>query len=188
LPLRRGWKKVKAWLVSLLHLDDSPHRIALGVAVGAFVAFTPTWGIQMLLVVALAWLVGANKVAGLPMPWIITNPFTNVPVYSFCYWIGYLMVGGPGPGEFTARLKDLLQAEDGWWSSVRQMGTLAWDVAVPLWVGTVVVGLAGGAVCYVIFYYAIRSYRRRYGHHPHRAAAEWSAAPPGRESSGSEEP
>jgi hypothetical protein len=187
LPLRRGWNKVKGWFVGLLHLDDSPHRIALGVAVGVFIAVTPTWGVQMLLVVALAWLLGANKVAGIPMVWV-TNPATNVPIYSFCYVIGQAVVGGPGVSEVREALARVSDPAVGWGELGRQWLALMWHAALPLWVGTVAVGLAAGVVCYVIFYYGIRSYRRRYGHHLHRARAEGAAAPPGRESSGSEGP
>ena len=167
MPLRRGWNKVKGWFVSLLHLDDSSHRIALGVAVGAFIAVTPTWGVQMLLVVALAWLVRANKVAGIPMVWV-TNPLTNGPIYSFCYVIGQALVGGPGLGEVREALAGFSDSSLGWGELGRLWLAMMWHAALPLWVGTVVVGLAGGAVCYVIFYYGIRSYRRRYGHHPLR--------------------
>jgi hypothetical protein len=164
LPLRRGWQKLEGWFIHLLHLDDSAHRIALGVAIGIFVAFTPTWGIQMLLVVGISWLVRANKAAGVPVVWI-TNPATNVPVYSFCYVVGRAMVGGPSLGEFIDRFGVLMKGGDGWSSALKDMAGLAWDIALPLWVGTCVIGLVAGVIVYVMLFYAITWYRRR-GHHP----------------------
>jgi len=168
-PIRRGLKKLESWFVHLLHLDDSPHRIALGVAIGTFVAVTPTWGVQMVLVVALAWLLRANKVVGIPMVWV-TNPLTNVPIYSFCYWIGQMLAGGPGLGEFMDRFGALFKGETGWWESLKASAVLAYDVAIPLWVGTVVVGLVAGVILYVVMYYLITVYRRRHRHPPGGAA------------------
>ena len=69
---------------NVLHADDPPHRLALGAAIGVFVAFTPTVGLQMMLTVSLAWLLRANKVIGLPVVWI-SNPATLVPIYYSCY-------------------------------------------------------------------------------------------------------
>mgnify|MGYP001008765280 CR=1 FL=1 len=41
------------FLHQVLHCDDSPHRLALGAALGTLVAFTPTIGFQMAIVVLL---------------------------------------------------------------------------------------------------------------------------------------
>ena len=50
---------------SLLHADDPPRPLALGMALGMFVAFTPTFGIQMVLAGFLCWLLRANKAVGI---------------------------------------------------------------------------------------------------------------------------
>jgi len=167
--IRRIWEKLKAGFIHLLHLDDSAHRIALGVAIGAFVAMTPTWGVQMLMVVGLAWLLRANKVAGLPIVWL-TNPVTNVPVYSFCYVVGHALVDGPGLAEIKHALLPNSDPGLGLWlrtvETARQWGLLMWRGAAPLWVGCVVVGLAAGAVCYMGMYYSITFYRRHHHRRP----------------------
>ena len=181
LPLRAAWQKVKDWAVHLLHLDDSPHRIALGVAIGTFVAVTPTWGIQMLLVVGIAWLMRANKVAGVPVVWV-TNPATTVPIYSFCYLVGQWLVGGPGLAEIKHILAGPVNADLGWWELAQEWGKLMLLAAWPLWVGCVVVGLAAGAIAYVIVYYTIAAYRRhRTLHHappPEGQAGDGAAGAP----------
>ena len=80
-------------LHSILKADDPPHRLALGVAIALFVTFTPTIGFQSVLVVALAWLFGANKLVGLPLIWI-SNPATFVPIYYPAYRLGKWVLGG----------------------------------------------------------------------------------------------
>jgi hypothetical protein len=164
LPFRRGWEKLKGWFIHLLHLDDSAHRIALGVAIGTFVAVTPTWGIQMILVVGLAWLCRANKVAGVPMVWV-TNPATNVPIYSFCYAIGRALVGGPGLDEVKQALAAISDKDLTWEAHGRNWLALMWHAAAPLWVGTCVVGAVAGAIMYVIMFYLITFYRRQHARH-----------------------
>lgn len=77
----------------VLHLEDSPHRLALGFAVGIFVAWTPTIGLQMLLAALLTWLCRANKLIAIAVVWI-SNPYTALPIYWFNYLVGYWCVGG----------------------------------------------------------------------------------------------
>ena len=70
------WEKARNILVHrVLGVDDSPHRIALGVAVAFFVAWTPTLGFQMVLAIALATVLRANKAVTVPIVWL-TNPVT----------------------------------------------------------------------------------------------------------------
>ena len=64
---------------SILMLEDTPHSIALGTAIGLFIAWTPTVGIHMILVVSLALFLRANKVAGLIAVYI-SNPLTLAPI------------------------------------------------------------------------------------------------------------
>ena len=171
MPFRRGWERVKKWFVHLLHLDDSVHRIALGVAIGMFVAMTPTWGIQMLLVVGLAWLCRANKVAGIPVVWV-TNPATNVPIYSFCYIVGRALVGGPGLEEVKQAFAQGFDGSLSWWELLKVWAALMWHAGAPLWVGTCAVGAVAGAIMYVITFYLITLYRRHHAQHPTAAGKQ----------------
>jgi len=179
-PFRSGLRKAEGWFVHLLHLDDTAHQIAMGAAIGVFIALTPTIGFQMLLVLLATSAVRANKVAGLPMPWI-TNPVTILPIFSLNYVVGHALVGGPGPQQFIKRLTTLMEqaaAHDlpwldwlkGWWH-------LMIDMAAPLWVGSLIVGVAAGLVAYGIMYYLITVYRRHHRRRLALAQAEAAAAP-----------
>src|SRR5690606_35711270 len=83
---------------NILGLDDTPHRIALGVLLGFVIAFTPTLGFQIILYVAVAALLRANKLSGIPILFI-TNPFTAVPLYWFVWKVGGLVLGRSAEGE-----------------------------------------------------------------------------------------
>ena len=48
--LRKLGQGVKGFFVELMMLNDTPHGVAMGVAVGVFIGLTPTVGLQMAIV------------------------------------------------------------------------------------------------------------------------------------------
>lgn len=161
--LRGYWQRARDFCIyRILHADDPPHRLALGIAIGMFVTFTPTIGLQMLIVAFLAWLFRANITVGLPIVWL-TNPATIVPIYGPCYWLGCKLMGVPGPSmEWLKSFSQITELSLGaklqlWWDKLL-------DIAAPLWLGCIVVGGTLGIASYYISLFAIRSYRlRRWG-------------------------
>lgn len=82
------WQRVQQLVFhNILHLDDTPHRIAWGVSLGSMIAFTPTLGLQIVFYVLVATLLGANKVSGIPILFV-SNPFTAVPLYYTTWSVG----------------------------------------------------------------------------------------------------
>ncbi|MEP6822077.1 MAG: DUF2062 domain-containing protein [Chthoniobacterales bacterium] len=108
---------------TLLALDDTPHAIALGLAIGIFFGFTPLLGLKTLLSIGVAWLFKSNKIAAaisvtlhdllLPfMPaiyfweyragmWALARPrhssmsFRHLPVHDLMEWTTFFTVGQP---------------------------------------------------------------------------------------------
>lgn len=78
-----GWRS----LTGIVALPGAPHAIALGAAIGTFIAFTPTLGLQLVLAAALAYLCRASAPAALAAVWI-TNPLTAAPIYAATYQLG----------------------------------------------------------------------------------------------------
>ena len=106
MPHRFFYGRLKRWFIyRVLHVDDTPHRIALGVAVGIFVCWLPCMPVQMILTVALSTLVGANKFVGVPFVWI-SNPLTIFPVYWPSWMLGKWILR-----ERIRRLRQGLQVE-----------------------------------------------------------------------------
>lgn len=71
----------------ILHVDDSPQRIAKGLAIGVFIGFLPLMGIQMAIAFVTAAALKANKAMAMLGVWV-SNPFTAIPVYYPCYRLG----------------------------------------------------------------------------------------------------
>ncbi|MCH2117041.1 MAG: DUF2062 domain-containing protein [Pirellulales bacterium] len=147
----------------LLHADDSPHQLALGVAIGVFVAFTPTVGLQMVIAGFLSWLFRANKAASLPMVWI-SNPATLIPLYWYCYRIGCAILAlDPIGHEWW---EQLAMPPVGWWAKVHFFWSRFLEIAGPVWLGGCVVGFVCGYACYSIVYRMIWYYRKTEGGSP----------------------
>lgn len=163
---REKYRKVKeVFLHRILHVEDTPHRIALGAAAGIFIAWTPTWGLQMVLAIALAALIRGNKAAAVPMVWI-TNPVSNPAIYGFSYFVGHFLMTGSWKidpeikRQFTILMNEMMKL-DIWdrtfWS---RLGEMTLKIGLEIWVGSCVVGLILAFITYPIVRQAVIRYRR----------------------------
>lgn len=149
-----------AALRSVADLCDTPHAIALGMAIGLFIGLTPTVGIQMALVLGVAWICRPffrfNRVAAL-MAVYVSNPLTMVPLYFAQYQLGRLFVAGD---VTRSRLEQILHCEasaDCW----QVLSTLCVDVGAPLLVGTLIMSVAGGLAAYPLTLVFVTWYQKR---------------------------
>jgi uncharacterized protein (DUF2062 family) len=153
----------------VLSLDDTPHHVALGTAVGLFVGMTPTPGLQMLLVACVYYtsrrLVRFNLAAGLVMTYA-SNPITALPLAWFQYKVGRLFVGG---SLTKAELEAVLFApKDGrWWDAAVAAIT---DLGAAYLLGSVISAAACAALCYPIMKYFLHLVRTRSGHDASRSS------------------
>ena len=150
----------------LLGLKGSPESIALGFAVGVFIALTPTVGAQTLLVIGAALFIRMNLPAAYVSIWI-SNPLTTLPIYLFNYWVGAKILRMP-PGPGWRVIKETVAqvgAAQGFWPTIRAALVAIWDlgidVAAPLWLGSLVVATAGGVLAYFATLPLARFYRAR---------------------------
>jgi uncharacterized protein (DUF2062 family) len=172
MPVRYVLKRLKDFFIyRVLHVDDTPHRIALGLAIGIFVTWTPTIGLQMVITIALAALFRANKVVGVPFVWI-SNPFTLVPIYYPNYLVGAWLLRSPNAWDSVAAAL----SADGWWETLKALRDAGWNVFWPLWIGSILVGLALGTLTYFVTRYAVIRYREHW-HRKHPDAPHPSPGP-----------
>lgn len=153
----------------ILHADDTPHRLSLGIALGLFVAWTPTIGVQMLLVILLASLFKANRRVGVPLVWI-SNPLTFVPIYYPSYLLGRFFLGqylnrpALGYEQVNEMLKNLRSFsyiishifEPEFWHEAL---SLLVKLGVELWVGSLLIAFIVGGIGYIVSYRTIVWYR-----------------------------
>lgn len=163
---RRFWRYIK---LRVIHANDSPHRIALGVGLGLFVAWSPAFGLHILLALMLALLLRANKIAAMTSVWV-SNPFTiffiYYPSYRFGRWI-FRLFGSQRVGS-DEQFRELL----GYFNSSaiispiftvdfwKDLFALLWSESPELWVGSAIIGFFVGALGYFVMYQIIVYHRR----------------------------
>ena len=156
----KWWSSPKTLFHYVLGLDDTPHQIALGVAVGAFWGMTPTVGVQMLLVLGFYYLckpLFAFNVKASLVTVYISNPLTMLAIYWFDYEVGTLFVAGDlTKSELAAVLEYSSLAE--WWETVRD---LVLRVGWPMLIGSAVVGTVCALVSYPVTRWLVVKWRGR---------------------------
>ncbi len=160
MPHRYIGRKIKRFFIyRVLHVDDTPHRIALGLAIGIFVTWTPTMGLQMILTVLLASLMRANKFVGVPFVWI-SNPVTAVPLYGLNYLVGtWILPDGYSVTEFTESVSKAIFTGGGWADKITAWWGATIDFFWPLWIGSIVVALILAVPTYFVTRWAVVRYR-----------------------------
>lgn len=146
--------RLRPMLRWLIKLRSSPRAIAGGLGVGTLIAFTPTFGVQIILAVVCATLFNLNRPAAIVPVWI-TNPVTIAPIYTFNYWIGIKVWSGPPLAEVSGLFIDIGQTMTRleFWNikdqflAVLHMGR---EILIPLLLGSLAIGAASGLLVYFL--------------------------------------
>lgn len=146
-------RRIAQTLGILLHVDDTPHRIALAFGIGVFIAFFPVLGIHTLLALGIAFLFRLSRAAIL-MGSYVNNPWTLAPLY-----LAGTLVGCAILGVSTEGLASVDWGGDGGGFSSSLFAHLR-PYLWPFVLGNVVLGAVGGALGYAVMK-AILLRRRR---------------------------
>jgi uncharacterized protein len=160
---RKGFWRGMDYIRKRLHrLPDSPHRIALGFACGAFASFTPFFGFHIVLAAALGLLVRGN---------ILAAVFGTI-------------VGNPISFPFIAAAS----LETGWWildtsgDSAGSDFSVGWllenieQIFLPYLVGGILPGLLAGVISYWTIGPIVEAYQNRRRRRLAKRAEAWREA------------
>ena len=139
----------------LVTLKSSPRKIALGFALGIFIAYTPPLFYQVALAVALAAVFRVNPVAAV-LGTYLTNVLTTWPLFILCYDVGRLLVGGP---PLASSAKEIIDHIGFSWASVKEIAKLGVEAIAVETVGAVIVGAVSAPIAYFLCLYAVVKYR-----------------------------
>ena len=134
----------------LVHVDDSPGRVALAFAIGVWIAFFPILGIHTGLALAIAFVFRLSRVAILTGAWI-NNPWTLGPMYMAGTVLGCSILG-----VSTEGLEEIDWSLHGRAFYAALLESLR-PYVLPFIVGNTVLGLA----CAVLAYFLLRTILER---------------------------
>jgi uncharacterized protein (DUF2062 family) len=129
----------------LLHVDDTPHRIALAFGVGVFIAFSPLLGIHTLIALGIAFSFRLSRAAILVGTYV-NNPWTLAPLYMGGTLLGCALLGVPSEG--LNQINWQLHGWDFLSSLIVHLRPYLW----PFVIGNTVLGTLGG----LLGYFALR--------------------------------
>ena len=170
---RRGWRRAIEYLAHRVRrLPDTPHRIALGLAIGVYVSFTPFFGVHVGAAMALAWALRANVVASL-IGTLAGNPLTLPIIAPIALGLGRKILGYGVTGRDPSRIQDAFgEFFSGFWDSLLSLfgyGESEWykvgrfveDVIWPYFVGGLLPGLVAAIASYYLTRPIVAAYQTR---------------------------
>ncbi|TPE52465.1 DUF2062 domain-containing protein [Amaricoccus solimangrovi] len=187
---RRGYRRGIEYLGHRVRrLPDTPHRIALGFACGAFISFTPLFGLHLVCGVGLAWLLRCNVMASL-IGTLVGNPLTFPFIAGLSLTLGRRILGHGVSGRDFGRIAEAFsQAASGLWESSlslfgfghpqwQKLSLFVYDMAWPYMVGGLLPGIVTGIASYYMVRPIVTAYQaRRRTRMLRRAKTRLDAAP-----------
>ncbi len=173
----KGWARVFRYIgLRLRRLPDTPHKIALGIAVGVFACFTPFFGFHVATAILLALIVRANFLAAF-LGTFFGNPPSFFVIATINFRIGHwLLDTGDGAHAEAQQAKSVLQlfgdAFLDLWQNFKAVFTSApvdltnlvdffYGVMVPYTVGGIVPGIVTATFFYFLTKPLINAYQHR---------------------------
>ena len=155
----------------ILHADDSPERIAKGLAVGVFISYLPLMGVQMAVAWVAATIVKANKAMALLGAWL-SNPATAIIIYYPSYRLGRWLLGfSPHKPEIDPEeLEDLFEETLSFYRLITEFHTTAFwkevssalmNIGLEILVGGIIIGFAAAKLTHWLAFHAVIYYRQR---------------------------
>lgn len=141
-------RKYKKLIVRLLRLNNTPYEIALGTAIGVFIAILPVYGLHTLLVIIAAIIVRpANKIA----IFLGTN-ISLPPTVPFITWVGYEIGKFFLKGDFPPLA----------WSDFKNVTfKKIFNFYPPLFLGSIILGLSCATIFYFLTFFIVSKLKAR---------------------------
>jgi len=157
----------------LIEIEGTPESIALGAAVGMFIALTPTIGIQMTVSVIVGTLINRytrwtmNRIVAVAMCWV-SNPVTMLPLYYGYLWLGWILTGRGWMPPFSLegwqqQFSTYLQRDPSQMTWVDQIKGFVMaglgELALPMWIGSLIIATLISIPLYPLTLGMVRRYR-----------------------------
>jgi len=139
---------VRYYWLKLLRLQDSPERIALGIAIGVFINFTPFLGFHTIMALLAFFVFPINRFATIVTVWVNT-PWTVPFFLALDYQLGSWLLG----------IKVDWQAFN--FDNLSSLMALGQEVFLTLMTGGMLLGIVCAIAIYYPSLYLIRLYRHR---------------------------
>ncbi|WP_455477420.1 DUF2062 domain-containing protein [Bartonella sp. B41] len=159
---RRSFSRSFSYLRKrVLRISATPHKVALGFAIGIFLACSPLLGVHIILAVFFSWILRGNFAAAI-IGTVFSNPLTFLLIIMADYKVGYLCLSlFSDMNEISLSqirilfdgltLSNMSLLFKGTWSSIMR----------PMILGGILLGFVFGSLSYISVYRAIARFQRK---------------------------
>jgi uncharacterized protein (DUF2062 family) len=144
-----GWRRTLRYMgYRLARLPGTPNSIAMGLATGIAISFTPFVGLHLVLASAISWIMGGSilaAVAGTAM----ANPWTLPLIWLWIYYFGRLLLHSDKQMALPADLTFAFAIDH------------PWHILAPMTVGGLLTAAAVWALAYFPIRAAVAGYQQR---------------------------
>lgn len=137
----------------IIGINDSPHKVGGGFAVGVFFGILP--GAGPLAAVLLAHILRVNRASAF-VGGLLTNSWLSIVAFALAVKIGAFLTGSNWH-EISSKAKNLFKHFS--WDVLRDGST--WALLKPVMAGFAAIGLAAAITSYVIVFFVVVVYRHR---------------------------
>ena len=144
-------RAVRYYYLRCIRLQGSPHSLAMGAAVGAAIAVTPTLPLHTIMIIPATLLLRINTIAALIAATIISNPLTFAAQYYLAWKIGDLLL----PHRLTwERLQQVLALtkEAGFVEGTKILSHLSIDAILVMLTGGIILAVPLAVATYFFSY------------------------------------
>ncbi len=141
-------RNLRVSFLRVRRLKGHPGKVAGGVAIGVFLAMTPTVPLQTVLAVLVAFLFRQSKLAAI-FALLVNNPISMPFIYLLDYKLGQVVTGGAALDFSNVTF------------SISRLINLGWSLSYPLLIGGLITGLIGAIPAYFLTRRLILHYRQQ---------------------------
>ncbi|WP_042995566.1 DUF2062 domain-containing protein [Bartonella quintana] len=145
----------------ILRISATPHKVALGFAIGIFLACSPLFGMHIILAVFFSWILRGNFAAAI-IGTIFSNPLTFFLIVMADYKVGYLCLSLFSNVDEIS-LSQIHTLFDGLTlSNASHLFKGAWEsIMRPMFLGGTLLGFIFGGFSYIGVYRAITRFQQK---------------------------
>ena len=137
------FRKIRNYYYFLIKGRESPERIARGMAIGVFIAFSPFLGLHTLLCIFLSLIFNGSKTASLFGSFLFCNPISIPVIYFSEFEVGkYIM-------KIFKLEVDILTLSDFKHITFKALIEIGKSVFIPVFIGSVVLGGIFAIIAYI---------------------------------------
>lgn len=143
-------RTVRYYYLKFVRMRGNPRTLALGVAIGVFIGVTPTIPFHTIIILLLAFLFRASKVAALLASVVVSNPLTFFIQYYAAWWLGKSLLQMNLSWANVREIVEMAKAETGFVEIATALAALGRETLLALLVGGLVIAFPIALACYFL--------------------------------------